>query len=252
MNSMSRDFVNRTYRGSYQSEDLVYFQVQVMQTDLSIGVTRKSFTPDLAKQIEERVVKVRADLETYIDSHPGFLSSMEPVNLKTGAPEIVLRMARASWLAGVGPMAAVAGAFAEEVGELLADCPDVIVENGGDLYIKTSRERQVGIIAGLSPFSNRIAVRVRPEESPLGVCTSSGTVGPSISFGRADAAMVKATSASLADAVATGAGNRVLRKDRLMKAVNYAQSIAGVTGILVIKDDQMAAWGNIELVAIKG
>ncbi|MGE5543657.1 MAG: UPF0280 family protein [Bacillota bacterium] len=250
MNSMSNDFVNRTYRGFFRSEDLVYFQVKFKQTDLLIGVTRESYTPDLANRIEQRVTRLRAQLETYIASHPEFLTSLEPVILKPGAPEIALRMSRAARLAGVGPMAAVAGAFAEEVGRLLDDCPDLIVENGGDLYIRTTRERLVGVIAGNSPFSNRIAVRIKPGESPLGVCTSSGTVGPSLSLGRADAAMVKATSASLADAVATGAGNRVLSKDKLMAAVDYAQGVPGVTGILVIKDDQMAAWGNIELTPI--
>lgn len=249
---MSQDFVSRTYRGSHQGEDLVYFRVQVKQTDLYIGVKSESFAPDLAHQIEQRVVRLRADLETYIASHPGFLSSLEPVKLLPGAPEIAGRMARASRLAGVGPMAAVAGAFAEEIGQLIADCPDVIVENGGDLFVKTTRERLVGVIAGLSPFSNRIAVRIKPEESPVGLCTSSGTVGPSLSLGRADAAIVKATSASLADAVATGTGNRVLSKDKLLEAVEYAKGIMGVTGVLVIKDDQMAAWGEIELVPIKG
>ena len=251
MNPVNKDFVNRTYRGAHRGEDLVYFQVKVKQTDLSIGVTRESFTPDLAHRIEQRVIRLRAGLETYIESHPEFLTSLEPVNLKPGAPEIAQRMSRASRLAGVGPMAAVAGAFAEEVGELLTVCPDVVVENGGDLYIRTTRERLVGVVAGYSPFSNRIAVRIKPEESPLGICTSSGTVGPSFSLGKADAAVVKATSACLADAVATGASNRVLSRERLMAAVDYAQSVTGVTGILVIKEDQMAAWGDIELVPVK-
>ncbi len=252
MNAMNSDFVSRKYRRYHRGRDLEYFRVRVKQTDLFIGVTKERYRPDLAARIEERMYSVRAGLETYIASHPEFLTSLEPVALKPGAPEIAKRMARAAVLAGVGPMAAVAGAFAEEVGEVLTDCPDVIVENGGDLYIRTTRERLVMVAAGHSPFSHRIAVRIQPRESPLGVCTSSGTVGPSLSLGRADAALVKAASASLADAVATGAGNRVATKDRLETAIAYAQSIAGVTGILVIKDDRMAAWGDIELVPVKG
>lgn len=252
MNSMNNDFVNRKYRRYQRGQDLVHFQVKVKQTDLFIGVTKERYNQQLAAEIEQRVYRVRAGLETYIASHPEFLTSLEPVTLKPGAPEIARRMARAAVLAGVGPMAAVAGAFAEEVGEVLTDCPDVIVENGGDLYIRTTRERLVMVAAGLSPFSHRIAVRITPRESPLGVCTSSGTVGPSLSFGQVDAAMVKATSASLADAVATGAGNRVSTGDQLGAAIEYVQSIAGVTGILVIKDDRMAAWGDIELVPVTG
>ena len=245
---MGEDYVNRTYRGLFQGEDLLYFRVQVKQTDLSIGIKREYFTSGLDNEVKRRVMRLRADLETYIASHPEFVSSLEPLHLKPGAPEIARRMAVAARMAGVGPMAAVAGAFAEEVGQFLADSPEVIVENGGDLYIRTTRERLVGIAAGKSPFSHRIAVRVRPEESPLGLCTSSGTVGPSLSLGRADAAVIKAANASLADAVATGAGNRVTSPEKMLASIEYAKGIVGVTGILIITEDKLAAWGAMELV----
>jgi hypothetical protein len=133
MNSMNNDFVNRKYRRYQRGQDLVHFQVKVKQTDLFIGVTKERYNQQLAAEIEQRVYRVRAGLETYIASHPEFLTSLEPVTLKPGAPEIARRMARAAVLAGVGPMAAVAGAFAEEVGEVLTDCPDVIVENSYEI-----------------------------------------------------------------------------------------------------------------------
>ncbi|MGE5422400.1 MAG: UPF0280 family protein [Ignavibacteriales bacterium] len=245
------EFVTRTYRDLHKGHDLTYFKVQVKQTDLAIGVDRDCFSPFLAERTERLVIKLRGDLETYALLHPPFLSSLEPISLLPNAPEIARRMAEAAMQAGVGPMAAVAGAFAEEVGLFLGtQSKNVIVENGGDLFVKTITERKVAVFAGDSPFSNRIAIRIKPEESTLGICTSSGTVGPSLSFGRADAALVKARTAYLADAVASGVGNRVTDKDDLLTAIEYGQQVAGVKGMLIIMEDKMAAWGDIEIIRI--
>jgi ApbE superfamily uncharacterized protein (UPF0280 family) len=99
----------------------------------------------------------------------------------------VREMADATREVGVGPMAAVAGAIAESVGkELLPYSDEVIVENGGDIFLKTSKERFIGVYAGKSKFTKKIAFSILPDETPLGVCTSSGTVGHSLSFGYAD------------------------------------------------------------------
>jgi hypothetical protein len=124
----------------------------------------------------------------------------------------------------------------------------VIVENGGDIYIRSGRVRKIGIFAGESPFTNRVALEIQPHQTPLGVCTSSGTVGHSLSLGRADAVVILAPSAPLADAVATAAGNLVQDERDLEKAVNFALGIKSVTGALAIKNDQLAAAGKIKLV----
>jgi ApbE superfamily uncharacterized protein (UPF0280 family) len=248
---MNNDYGVRKYRDWHSGEDLFYFKVQIKETDLSIGVDRVKYHPDLASEVERMVIRLRGDLETYIAWHPEFMSSLEPIHLYQGAPGIACRMADAAQRAGVGPMAAVAGAFAWETGRFLADfCENVIVENGGDLFMKTAKERLVGLIAGKSAFTNRIAIKVKPEEAPLGLCTSSATVGPSFSFGKADAAVVKAVDAYLADAVASGVGNRVLDGNSLNQAIEYAQTISGVTGVLAVIGDKMALYGNMELVPL--
>ncbi|NLB18717.1 MAG: UPF0280 family protein [Syntrophomonadaceae bacterium] len=248
---MKDDYVTRSYRNLHQGEDLVYFRICLKQTDLFIGVKSESYDPALESKVMKLVTRLRADLESYIALDPNFSSSLVPVPLKSGAPKIARVMTGAATVAGVGPMAAVAGAFAHEVGHLLEEyTSEVIVENGGDIYIKTTRDRLVGVMAGSSPFSNRLAVKVRKEESPLGICTSSGMVGPSFSWGKADAALVKAPQASLADAVATGVGNRILTEQDLKGAIEYARKISGVTGVLAIKNEQLAAWGDIELIAL--
>ncbi|MCL6635860.1 MAG: UPF0280 family protein [Peptococcaceae bacterium] len=244
-------YIERSYRQTFRQDDLVHFQVVVRQTDLDIGVRRERFSAELARWVEEMVREQRALLENYIKEDSAFLHSLTPCALKPGAPPMAVDMAEAARRAGVGPMAAVAGAFAQHVGRALARrSRDVIVENGGDIYLRSTRARRIGIFAGRSPLSNRIALEVRPEDTPLGICTSSGTVGPSLSFGSADAVVILSPSAALADAVATAAGNMVQDKEDVQKAAEFATGIAGVTGALVIKDDRMAACGKLKLVPV--
>jgi len=241
-------FTDRSYRQSFRQDDLVHFQVVVRQTDLAIGVRRERFSPALTRWVEELVREQRALLEKYIKQDPSFLRSLTPCGLKPGAPPMAVDMAEAAARAGVGPMAAVAGAFAHYVGRaLVRRSKDVIVENGGDIYLRSTRLRRIGIFAGKSSLSNRIALEIRPEDTPLGICTSSGTVGPSLSFGKADAAVILSPSAILADAVATAAGNLVQDETDVQKAAEHAMGITGVTGALIIMGDRLAACGNLKL-----
>jgi len=252
MDSRDEGYVNRHYRLLHEAGDLYYFNIRVKDSDLDIGVDVESYTDSLMALCQKELIRLRGELEDYISLHPGFKSSLFPVNLLPGAPSIAHQMAGAALIANVGPMAAVAGAFAQAVGEKLdSNTKEVIVENGGDIYLNSSRDRIIGIFAGRSKFSYQIGIRVRACENPTGICTSSGTVGPSLSFGKADAVVVKGMPVALADAVATGAGNLVKTEKDLMKAVDYAKNIKGVSGIIVIKNEKMAAWGEIEILPLK-
>lgn len=235
----------RTYRDWVSDKDLVSFSVAVKETDLHIRARR-----DLTAEALEAVKRYRADLEGYIKSHPVFLTTLRPFEVEQDAPPIVKEMSDATREVGVGPMAAVAGAIAERVGkELLPYSDEVIVENGGDIFIKTSKERSIGVYAGKSKFTQKIAFSIRPEETPLGVCTSSGTVGHSLSFGYADAVIVFSPSTSLADAAATAIGNRIKMVGDIPEALEFAQSIKGLRGIAIIKGENMGLWGQIRLAA---
>ncbi len=245
-------YVDRTYREWMGNDDLSSFRVPVKETDLHISVDKASFGPHLAKKAEETVLGLRYDLETYIATDPEFRTALLPRLLLPGAPAIARTMADAAAAAGVGPMAAVAGTFAEYVGrELLKTCADVIVENGGDIFMASDRQRLAAVFAGSSPFSNRLAVEITPDRMPLGICTSSGTVGPSLSFGRADAAVILAESAALADAAASAAGNVIQTPRDVKKGIEVARKIPGVLGAVMIKDDQLAVWGDFNLVPVK-
>jgi ApbE superfamily uncharacterized protein (UPF0280 family) len=234
-------YEERTYRNLVRTEDLFNFTVAVKETDLLIRAGR-----DLTAETRESVLGYRHQLETYIAMHPDFVRTLVPVQEDPHAPKIVREMIRTSQLAYVGPMAAVAGAMAEFVAkDLLPFTDQVIVENGGDIYLVTSRERTIGIYAGNSPLSLKIGILVGPEDSPLGICTSSGTVGHSLSFGRADAICIVSSSSALADAAATAVGNVVQMKKDIEAGLAKGQEIEGVLGALIIVGDQMGVWGKI-------
>jgi ApbE superfamily uncharacterized protein (UPF0280 family) len=240
-------YEQRFYRHWIKDEDLVSFEVAVKQTDLYIRSRR-----NLKDKALDSVLKHRGPLESYIGGHPLFLTTLDPYRAEADAPAIVKEMARVSQLTGVGPMAAVAGAIAEAVGrDLLAFSPEVIVENGGDIFLKTSRKRLVGIYAGQSSFTRKIALEITPRETPLGVCTSSGTVGHSLSLGSADAVIVLSPSTALADAAATAVGNSVKAAGDIPQAIERARSIEGLRGLIVIVGEQMGVWGKVKLVPIE-
>ena len=238
----------RIYRSTAEGIRLKSFPVMVKETDLWIAVSSSSFYEELPEETEQLVLRKRLVLEAYLESNPDFAKSLEPFLLQSTVPDIIRRMVKAGNLAGVGPMAAVAGLIAEETGRfLLNKSPEVIVENGGDIFLKVIQPVSIGIYAGSSPLSGKLALQFNPSQTPLGVCTSSGTFGPSYSMGRADAAVAVSSSCTLADAAATAMGNMVRGDDDLQTALDFAQSVEGISGALVIYSDKIAAWGDLEL-----
>ena len=236
----------RFYRNWIKDSDLVSFSVTEKQTDLYIRSRR-----NLKNKALKSLLKHRASLETYIEQYPFFLTTLDSYEAEKEAPNIVKEMAKASQVAGVGPMAAVAGAMAEAVGrDLLPFSQEVIVENGGDIFLKISRKRLVGIYAGQSPFTGKLALDIMPRETPMGIGTSSGTIGHSLSFGNADAVIVLSKSASLADAAATALGNMVKTMEDIPGAIEEAQNMEGLQGIVIIVGDKMGVWGKVRVVPL--
>lgn len=239
-------YEERFYRSWSASKDLVSFRAVVKETDLFISADR-DFTAFACGAIK----RARQDIEEYIKTYPDFKDSLTPISYDKKAPAIVRQMLYASILAGVGPMAAVAGAIAEAVGGcLLNETKQVIVENGGDIYICSKTSRTVGIFAGESVLSNKMGIELSAGDTPCGICTSSATVGPSLSFGKADAAVIYSRDCALADAAATAVGNTVKSKYDINKGLNVAKDIKGVEGALIIIGDAFGAWGKIKIVDI--
>lgn len=237
-------YQRRFYRDWATIKDLRLTHFVARETDLHI-LTRKLLDVNF---LEERVRSYRYDIENYIDRERRFLVSLKPIAIELSAPQIIKEMNDAAKAANVGPMAAVAGALAQFLGRdlLKKGHGEVIVENGGDIFIKTNKTRLIGIYAGKSRLWNKLRLKIRPKDTPLGICTSSGTIGHSLSFGCADSVIIMSKNPILADAVATAVGNRVASKDDLQKGIDFAKSIPGVSGVVIIIKNKLVSWGKVE------
>jgi len=228
------------------STPLKAFRVVYKETDLYVLAEK-----DLTLETLALVRKVRIPLESYILKNPIFLKSFDPLPEDPSAPEIVKVMLKAGMIAGVGPMAGVAGAIAEKVGKTLLEkgfTSQVAVENGGDIFLSLKKTAKVALFAGDSPFSGKIALVIKKELMPCGVCTSSGKIGHSLSLGKADALTVIHKDTATADALATAFGNILKTQEDLKKIVNKAKKIKDLFGLVVILKDKIFLFGkNIKM-----
>lgn len=237
----------RYYRQQMEADGLVGFEVVRAETDLHISALR-----DLHDEAFEIVTELRGALDRYAAGHPRFVESFVPVEVEPDAPELVRAMAWAGEAAGVGPMAAVAGAIAERVAKRLEPLSrEVLVENGGDLYLVGTEQRHVLLLAEGSQLSGLLALVVPAGRAPVAVCTSSGKVGHSVSLGSAHAVTIVADDGALADAAATAAANMVHGPLDIDRALSRALGIPGVTGAVVMVHDRLGVQGEVELQPVK-
>jgi len=244
-------YTERKYRSLLETGYLVSSFARVRDTDLHILSDR-----DVTLWAQDLALQYRLQVETYITKNSEFARSLIPLVRDDHAPPLIKEMFDAALMAGVGPMAAVAGTIAEYVGRGLIKkgCLEVMVENGGDLFLWRKSDCRVAIFAGESPLSNRVGLRLKADCMPTGVCTSSGTVGHSLSFGEADSVTVVAQSVALADAVATRLGNEAGQSgggdSGIKAALETGRQINGVQGVVVICNELIGAVGEIELIRI--
>lgn len=223
------------------------FQVVVAQTDLFVVANRP-----LAREIGDFVSTLRAGLMTYILLHPEFRTALVPVDVGDDAPPIARDMAEAAARFGVGPFAAVAGAFSQAVADRFADVsPDIVVENGGDIYLRSATARTVALLA--RPVEGtRLALEFAPAKLPAAVCASSATVGHSLSLGQADMVTVVSDRGAVADAAATALGNMLTTSADLEAVLEAAAAMRrkGVRGAFAQVGEMVGLVGDLELVAL--
>jgi uncharacterized protein len=202
---------------------------------------------DAFDAVTAEIVRQRRILEHYIERHRDFGRSFEPIESNDNAPPIAQRMARAGRLAGVGPMAAVAGAMAQCAGEagLKAGAREVIVDNGGDIYLRVAEPVIIGLDSGGADLADRLAFSLKADDTPISICSSSGRMGHSTSLGQCDLATVVSKDAALADAAATRAANLIKTAEDVDAALEQITAIEGVDGVLIVKDARVGLAGHL-------
>ena len=246
MSDYMKTYCERTYRKRVNARDLVSFHVAIRETDLWVSAHQ-----NMENETRDLILHYRHQLETYIKSNRDFSTTLGPYPEDPFAPPMIRDMIRFTREIGVGPMASVAGAIAQSVaGDLLEWSDEVIVENGGDIFLKTNRPATVSIFAGKSPLSEKTGLKIPVRQMPLGICSSSGTFGHSLSLGKADLVCLLSSSAVLADGAATALCNRIKNKKDLERIAGWAHQIQGISGGVAIMGDKLATWGDVELVGL--
>lgn len=217
------------------------------------SILRIKSDADVEREVEEILVKAYQEVEKYIVSNPSFRTSLEPLMLDENAPKIVRDMIKAGNLFKVGPMAAVAGAFSEMVVDesVKRGAKWVIVENGGDISLYGDKKFVISLHAGKSPLSDKLGLEINPRNKKYSICTSSSSVGHSISLGNADAVSVLAPSATIADAAATAIANEVKGEsdeNAVNRGIEFSKEFikqGHIDGILIIKGKKIGKVGKL-------
>ncbi len=263
----------RNYRTLYTKDNLEQkIQIIIEETDLLITLTSQIKADLITTLIKNKVQEIRNVIKFWIQLVPEIQHSLEPIAIPKNAPNYIEIMCESAKYAYVGPFAAIAGTIAQIVccfiheylkNNQLPD--DVIVENGGDIYLYSKKERIIGIMP--NPQENcMLGLKINPSDMPLSICSSSAKIGHSLSFGKGDLALIIAKNASLADALATSYCNQLqkkedislllekAKKDNLIKILdnpyNNSTESSGLMGIFLQIDENIGAWGNIELTII--
>lgn len=244
------EYKERSYRSRFSNDGRRWFCVKFLESDLWIGVDSGSYRASMEEDVYAFLVDLRRQMDAYLLMDPAYKAALTPYDAGLEAPDILKEMSRVSHKTGIGPMSAVAGAVALRVAVFLKEkfgVEEVIVENGGDIYASVAEDMDISVFAGQSPLSEKVGLHIPAAAFPCGICTSSGTVGPSLSLGRADAMMIVCQDVLLADSYATAMANRIKTVNDLQPVIEQIQNIPEILGTLAVKDDKLAVCGLYEL-----
>lgn len=243
-------FETRTYRNSLSKERFQSFVIQYKSADLWIGVDPGSFQKEMTEVALSTLESVLDELEAYGAANPVFKKSLKPCSVPDDAPAKIRQLTVAGEKAGAGPMAAVGGLLSESVGRALLEnfsIGELVVENGGKMFVKLQNPLVLSIFAGESPLSGMAGMEILPEQTPLGVGTFTQADRSPMNFGNADAVMIACKEAALADALTTGFGNRIKKPADVEKVLNRTESFPEVLAAILVCDDQIGIRGEFEL-----
>lgn len=240
------DIDKSIYRDSIRYKEKHNWRIIYKYSDLLVSCDR-----DLSFKIGRLIKEIYDLLESFIKKEQSFQKSLSPVKIEQNFPDIIKKMCRRAAIFNVGPMAAVAGAVCEYIAAGLdRHCRRLIIENGGDVYIKSNKDVDIGVYLKNVNFKDKIYLKIKAKDTPCGVCSSSGSFGHSLSMGKSDLVAVLSKSTISADAAATAIANKIIKPSDIDENIEHYKTIKDISGILIIKDDRIGLWGNIELVNI--
>jgi len=232
----------------YRNQVLSKFKLEVSfrESDLLI-CTDKEIDKDLARDI---LIKYYGEVDGYTKRNPLFLTSLSPLEQDNTAPPIVKEMIENSRLAGIGPFSSVAGAIAQYVGtELLGFSSEIIVENGGDLFLKIKEDKSLGVYLGERLGVRNISLKLKKRDYAFGIASSSSVIGHSLNLGRADLVTVVAKNSIAADGFATALSNKIKKRQDVDEVLEEARNTPPIEGLLIAFEGNIFLQGNIELAA---
>ncbi|MFP4496858.1 MAG: UPF0280 family protein [Vulcanimicrobiota bacterium] len=236
--------MDRFYRRQFRTENAFSFKIEQEESDLFLVCDS-----ELKEPISRELSVLRNQLKSYIKKNPLFQTSLSPIDVEINAPLLIQNMALAARTYNVGPMAAVAGSIAQSLGDSFkSQCNKLIIENGGDIFIKTREPVTFSVYAGpVSPFTGKLKFRFPPQPDGMGICTSSAKIGHSLSFGNADALVAIASTADVADAAATSLANKIKNKEDITRIIEEEKNRQILKALIIVLDENMGIWGDIEL-----
>ncbi len=250
LNPKNMEYKNRTYREHFRKGRWTSFILKHKKTDVWIGIDKESYQPDMPEFCSTLLQELHCSMENYLRKDPNYLTALVPYDAKDNAPEIFRQMSSIARKTNIGPMSAVAGAVAHYIVTSLKkqyQFREAIIENGGDIYADIQEDIDISVFAGTSPLSEKVGLHINAQQAPLGICTSSGTVGPSLSFGKADAVMIICQDVLLADSFATKFANFVQKPEDINPVLEKISKFSEILSAMIIKDDKMGVIGKFEM-----
>ena len=245
------EYNERTYRGEhFDSPQRRSFSVCHKKTDLWISVDRSSYCDDMERYCIQAAAEMWHMMESYLATDTSYITSLTPYHPSEQAPNMLKRMSGVADITGIGPMSAVAGACSEYIANKLKEkfgYKEIIIENGGDIYAELLTDTDIAVFAGESPLSGKVGFSIPAKMSPIGICTSSGTVGPSLSFGKADAVMIICRDVLLADSYATAFANKIKTTEDIEPTMALIEKEPHIIAAIAIKDNKLGLYGSLPL-----
>lgn len=238
------DLDRSIYRNRVKYKEKYNWRIIYKYSDLLVSCDR-----NIIPKLERLIEGIYYLLESCIKENPSFQKSLSPLKIKSEYPPVIKKMCRKAAIFNVGPMATVAGAVCDYLASGLDRyCSRLIIENGGDVFIKSNKDIEVGVYLKNKHFENKIYLKIKAAGTPCGLCSSSGSFGHSLSMGSSDLVVVLAKSTISADGAATSIANNIRGPEDISKTISSYKNIKDITGILIVKDDKLGVWGNIEFI----